>query len=591
MSGPPLGALCAPLEVCQNADMAIDSIRSVSRPASAVGRLLELAVSRSPESRALLFRHLCDLFLNKRLPPADSDRETLYQVLHLLRPKVPLSLRRDLAAQLYSMDSPPEPLVRLLTEDVDEVCGPLIEHAALSPALMVDIARTGSLAARSRLLRRRDLPEAVKSLLEGEKLSPEPRPAKVTAKPIPVAEPVEAKAKAEPAMAETAVEPPAAAAPEPSFHDLDLAAAAIRRNRGRLQDFVRTAADWQWETDRSGRLTYVSDGATAAFGQPPAMLVGASLPELLKPANDEPGRNVLEEALGRWRPFADLKVESRAQGPAVNRWRLAAVPVFDIDNGRFQGYRGAAVLAGPLAAPQPNPPVLRRQPAIAPATNSATSTAIDPAMLSAVQNLSHELRTPLNAILGFSEMIAQGSLGAVDPHYRDYANRIVAAGQTVNRMISDILEYAPLVSGKSALKIRSVGVSQALRNAMAATESAAAAKPVLVRLADEAVPAIIACDPTYLEACLANILGAVIAESAPHSTLTVTIHTLPTGAVEVRAPIARSDAAATAVGPSPMYDLRLAFAREIAQRLRFAVITRPAGAPPRKIVLVTRATE
>jgi signal transduction histidine kinase len=548
-----------------------------------------LAVSRSPESRTLLFRHLCDLFLHKRLPAAAADRETLYQILRLLRPKVGLSLRRDLAAQLYSMDSPPEPLVRLLIEDVDEVCGPLIEHAALSPALMVDIARTGSLAARSRLLRRRDLPEDVKSLLEGEKFSPEPMPAKVSAKLTPAAEPVKADAKAEPAMVEIAVEPPAAAVPSPSFQDLDLAAAAIRRNRGRLQDFVRTAADWQWETDRSGRLTYVSDGATVAFGQPPALLVGAALPELLKPANDEPGRNALEEVLGRWRPFADLKVESRAQGSAVNLWRLAAVPVFDIGNGRFQGYRGAAVLAGPPAAARPSPPVGRRQPAIAPATNSAASTAIDPSVLAAVQNLSHELRTPLNAILGFSEMIAQGSLGAVDPHYRDYANRIVAAGQTVNRMISDILEYAPLVSGKSALKTRSVGVAQALRVAMAATESAAAAKPVLARLADEAVPAIIACDPTYLEACLANILGAAIAESAPHSTLTVTIHSLPNGAVEVRAPIARPDAADDA--PSPMYDLRLAFAREIARRLHYAVFTRPAGAPPREIVLTTRTIE
>lgn len=575
-----MGALCGPLEVCQNAAMAMDSIKSGSRPASTVGRLLELAVSRSPESRALLFRHLCELFLKKRLPPAAADRETLYQILHLLRPKVDISLRRDLAAQLYSMDNPPEPLIRLLTEDVDEVCGPLIEHAALPPALMAEVACAGSLAARSRLLRRRDLPQDVKSLLEGEKLTPKPTKA----------EPVMAEPVTEPARVEAAVEPPPAAAPAPSFHDLDAAAAAIRRNRGRVQDFVRTAADWQWETDRSGRLTYVSDSATVAFGQPPAALVGVALRELLKPANDERGRNTLEDALGRLRPFADLKVESRAQGPAMNRWRLAAVPVFDIDNGRFQGYRGAAVLAESLTAQRPISPAVRPQPSIVPATGRVAQTAIDPSVLSAVQNLSHELRTPLNAILGFSEMIAHGSLGAVAPHYRDYATRIVAAGQTVNRMISDILEYAPLVSGKSALKIRSVGVSQALRAAMAAVEAAAVDKPVLVRVADEAVPAIIASDPIYLEACLANILGAAIAESAPHSTLTLTIYSLPNGTVEVRAPVARDDAAA-AESPSPMFDLRLAFAREIAQRLHYTIVIRPAGAPPREIVLATQAAE
>src|SRR6185295_9619195 len=50
--------------------------------------------------------------------------------------------------------------------------------------------------------------------------------------------------------------------------------------------------------------------------------------------------------------------------------------------------------------------------------------------------MSHELRTPLNAILGFSEVMKNQLLGAIDnPSYRDYVADIHTSGQHLLNLI------------------------------------------------------------------------------------------------------------------------------------------------------------
>ncbi len=58
-------------------------------------------------------------------------------------------------------------------------------------------------------------------------------------------------------------------------------------------------------------------------------------------------------------------------------------------------------------------------------------------------NMSHELRTPLNAIIGFSDVIHQESLGAIEiPAYLDYAREINMGGKQLLKIINEILEVS-----------------------------------------------------------------------------------------------------------------------------------------------------
>jgi signal transduction histidine kinase len=62
--------------------------------------------------------------------------------------------------------------------------------------------------------------------------------------------------------------------------------------------------------------------------------------------------------------------------------------------------------------------------------------------------VSHELRTPLNAILGFSEVMRDGTFGALPSIYRSYAMDIHTSGQSLLDQISQILDLSKVELGR-----------------------------------------------------------------------------------------------------------------------------------------------
>jgi two-component system cell cycle sensor histidine kinase PleC len=66
-------------------------------------------------------------------------------------------------------------------------------------------------------------------------------------------------------------------------------------------------------------------------------------------------------------------------------------------------------------------------------------------------NMSHELRTPLNAILGFSDIIAQQTIGSAARH-AEYAADIHASGQHLLSLINDLLDVAKIEAGKMEIE-------------------------------------------------------------------------------------------------------------------------------------------
>jgi signal transduction histidine kinase len=68
-------------------------------------------------------------------------------------------------------------------------------------------------------------------------------------------------------------------------------------------------------------------------------------------------------------------------------------------------------------------------------------------------NMSHELRTPLNAILGFSEIMKEEHLGAMNnTRYKGYAGDIHSSGRYLLGIINDIVDLSKIEAGKMSLE-------------------------------------------------------------------------------------------------------------------------------------------
>ncbi|MGE3724375.1 MAG: response regulator [Candidatus Sericytochromatia bacterium] len=75
-------------------------------------------------------------------------------------------------------------------------------------------------------------------------------------------------------------------------------------------------------------------------------------------------------------------------------------------------------------------------------------------------NMSHEIRTPMNAILGFSQLLSEQN---TDPHWRRYLNAINSSGQSLLRIINDILDLSKIEAGKIEIQPGPLQLNQLLQ--------------------------------------------------------------------------------------------------------------------------------
>jgi signal transduction histidine kinase/CHASE2 domain-containing sensor protein len=71
-----------------------------------------------------------------------------------------------------------------------------------------------------------------------------------------------------------------------------------------------------------------------------------------------------------------------------------------------------------------------------------------------IANMSHELRTPLNAIIGFSEMIANETLGpAGQPKYVEFSDLVAKSGHHLLTLINNVLEISRIDDNPASMEV------------------------------------------------------------------------------------------------------------------------------------------
>lgn len=298
----------------------------------------------------------------------------------------------------------------------------------------------------------------------------------------------------------------------------------VEDSEARFRDFALTSSDWFWETDENHRFAFYSGGPrsrTVASG-----VLGRTRWE--KAADAERNPNKWQEhraVLNRHEPFRDFvqfwKNDDGAEGMAS----ISGNPFFD-STGRFLGYRGTGRDITEKVRAERS---LWEAKAAAEAASRAKSQFL--------ANISHELRTPLNAILGFSEMLAAGLRGPLQPPQLEYVALIHQSGAHLHEVINDILDLAKIDAGKFELhEEQGLDLRRIINNCILLIKERAqeAELRLTVNIEDE-LPLLTA-DPTRLKQILLNLLSNAIKFTEAGGSVVIAVHRVADGGVvfEVR---------------------------------------------------------
>ncbi len=95
-------------------------------------------------------------------------------------------------------------------------------------------------------------------------------------------------------------------------------------------------------------------------------------------------------------------------------------------------------------------------------------------------SMSHELRTPLNAIVGFSDLLAEGISGALNPKQKRFVDHIKQGSAHLLQLINDILDLSKIEAGQLELHSEEFCVKDALPEVLSTIDPLAMAKNIRV---------------------------------------------------------------------------------------------------------------
>lgn len=123
-------------------------------------------------------------------------------------------------------------------------------------------------------------------------------------------------------------------------------------------------------------------------------------------------------------------------------------------------------------------------------------------------NMSHEIRTPLNGIIGFSDLLKNTELEAIQKNYMSTINE---SAHSLMAIINDILDFSKIESGKLELYVKKYDLSELIQQVIELVKFDSNIKKIdLDLIISKDVPKYVWTDSVRLKQILINLLGNAI---------------------------------------------------------------------------------
>ncbi len=141
-----------------------------------------------------------------------------------------------------------------------------------------------------------------------------------------------------------------------------------------------------------------------------------------------------------------------------------------------------------------------------------------------ISHVSYELRTPLTNIIGFSELLGEPHVGALNDRQREYLGDIRASSQALLAIINDILDLATIDAGALELKKREKDVRDIIRAAELGVRERLSAENIKLEIDVSPDIDTLVADDKRVTQILYNLLSNAIGFSQEDRTITLSCH-------------------------------------------------------------------
>lgn len=125
-----------------------------------------------------------------------------------------------------------------------------------------------------------------------------------------------------------------------------------------------------------------------------------------------------------------------------------------------------------------------------------------------LSSMSHEIRTPLNGILGFTNLLIDTPLNETQ---KQYATLIKTSGSNLSKLLNDILDLHRIEQDKIEVETIAFDIREAIASHLEPYKQLARGKGLSFAYTfDEAIPRVVAGDPTRINQVLINLVSNAI---------------------------------------------------------------------------------